>query len=185
MDDLQAIRRMKSGEIAGLEILIARYQVKAIRAAFFVTHDESLAEDVVQETFIRFFQRVRYFDESRDFRPYFMRSVVNAACNLVERENRSTGFSGDEDTSPLEVLLDRAASVETQVEIAQFKHAMLEALFALSPRQRVVIVQRYYLEMSEQEMAESLEIAPGTIKWLLHAARSRLRNILGVGRSAL
>ena len=61
---------------------------------------------------------------------------------------------------------------------------MLETLFKLPPRQRAVIVQRYYLEMSEQEMAESLEIAPGTVKWLLNAARSRLRSLLGAERSA-
>jgi RNA polymerase sigma-70 factor (ECF subfamily) len=42
-----------------------------------------------------------------------------------------------------------------------------------------VIVQRYYLEMSEKEMAESLQAAPGTVKWLLNAARARLRGLLG------
>ena len=88
MNDLQAIQRMKNGDISGLEILIVRYQVKSIRAAFFITHDETMAEDVVQDMFIRFFERVRHFDESREFRPYFMRSVVNAALNLIEREKR-------------------------------------------------------------------------------------------------
>ena len=47
-----------------------------------------------------------------------------------------------------------------------------------SPRQRVAIVQRYYLEMSEKEMTQALDIAPGTVKWLLNAARSRLRTLL-------
>jgi DNA-directed RNA polymerase specialized sigma24 family protein len=39
-------------------------------------------------------------------------------------------------------------------------------------------VQRYFLEMSEKEMAEQLEAAPGTVKWLLNAARTRLRSLL-------
>jgi RNA polymerase sigma-70 factor (ECF subfamily) len=54
----------------------------------------------------------------------------------------------------------------------------------LSPRQRAVVVQRYYLEMSEKEMTETLEVAPGTVKWLLNAARSRLRSLLGSERNA-
>lgn len=47
MDDVQAIRRLKSGDLGGLAILMERYQVKAARAAFLITHDESIAQDVV------------------------------------------------------------------------------------------------------------------------------------------
>jgi RNA polymerase sigma-70 factor (ECF subfamily) len=43
-----------------------------------------------------------------------------------------------------------------------------------------VIVQRYFLEMSEKEMAEGAGTASGTVKWLLNAARERLRGLLGV-----
>ncbi len=184
MDDLQAIRRLKNGDIGGLEILIACYQARAVRTAYLVTHDEPLAEDVVQEAFVRFYERVRHFDEHRPFEPYFLRCVVNAALNAVEKENRSTA-SLDDDTDPcaLERLLARAASVEEQVEFAQLKREILQALGALSPRQRAVAVQRYYLEMSEQEMTEALDIAPGTVKWLLNAARARLRALLGSERS--
>ena len=47
MDDREAIRRLKNGEIGGLEALVNQYQVRAARAAFLVTHDEARAEDVV------------------------------------------------------------------------------------------------------------------------------------------
>ena len=49
----------------------------------------------------------------------------------------------------------------------------------LSPRQRAVIVQRYYLEMDEKDMVQALNVAPGTVRWLLAAARERLRALLG------
>lgn len=49
MEDLQAIRRLKRGDMGGLECLIARYQEKALRTAFLVTHDEPMAEDIVQD----------------------------------------------------------------------------------------------------------------------------------------
>lgn len=182
MDDLQAIRRLKGGDLSGLEMLMAQYQAKAARAAFLITHDEAVAQDVVQETFIRIYQRIRQFDESRPFEPYLMRSVVNAALNAVRGNSRLTSL--DDDGSEVENLLNRAASVESQVEFTQLQHEILIALSKLSPRQRAVIVQRYYLEMSEQEMALALDSAPGTIKWLLNAARQRLRHLLGAERSA-
>jgi RNA polymerase sigma-70 factor, ECF subfamily len=183
MEDLQAIRRLKCGEIGGLECLIARYQAKALRTAFLITHDEPLAEDVVQDVFVRFYERVKYFDETRPFEPYFMRCVVNAALNCLEREKKTCSFE-EHDTSELENLLEEAASVEEQVEFNTLKWQIMEVLAELPPRQRAAIVQRYYLEMSEQEMAEVLDSPPGTVKWLLNSARARLRSLLGSERMA-
>lgn len=182
MDDREAIRRLKTGEIGGLEVLVNRYQVEAVRAAFLITHDQALAEDVVQETFIRLYQRARHFDATRPFKPYLMRSVVNAALNAVRRDGKFVPLEAD--TTSLETLLEHAASVESQVEYNQLSSEILQAISKLSPRHRAVIVQRYYLEMSEQEMAQALDAAPGTIKWLLNAARTRMRELLGSDRSA-
>ncbi|CAG0978391.1 ECF RNA polymerase sigma factor SigW [Anaerolineales bacterium] len=177
MDDAQAIRRLKGGDLGGLAILMERYQVRAARAAFLITHDQSVAQDVVQETLIRICQRIHQFDESRPFEPYLMRSVVHAALNTVRGSDRLVSLEDESDE--VESLLDCAASVESQVEYAQLQQKILNALSKLSPRQRAVIVQRYYLEMSEQEMASALDAAPGTVKWLLNAARGQLRRLLG------
>ncbi len=177
MDDAQAIRRLKRGDLGGLEILMQQYQVKAARAAFLITHDESVAQDVVQETFIRICERIRQFDESRPFEPYLIQSVIHAALNAVRGSGKFTSL--DDESAEVENLLDRAVSVESQVESTQLQHEILEALSKLSPRQRAVIVQRYYLDMSEKEMALALDAAPGTVKWLLSAARKRLRHLLG------
>jgi RNA polymerase sigma-70 factor (ECF subfamily) len=182
MDDRQAVHRMKNGEMDGLETLVNRYQVRAARAAFLVTQDQALAEDIVQDTFIRLYQRIQRFDETRPVEPYLMRSVVNAALNAVRRESRSVSLGAD--PAAFEHLLAQAASVESQVEFAQLSREILQALSKLPPRQRAVIVQRYYLELSEQEMVLALEAAPGTVKWLLHAARARLKELLGSERSA-
>lgn len=177
----QAIRRLQRGDMGGLECLIARYQGKALRTAFLILHDEPMAEDVVQDVFIRFYQRVKCFDDARPFEPYFLRSVVNAAFNCIEREKKGQYFP-DGDTSELENLLEEAASVEEQVDFNTLKWQIAEALVDLPPRQRAAIVQRYYLEMSEKEMSEALGSPPGTIKWLLNAARARLRSLLGSER---
>jgi RNA polymerase sigma-70 factor, ECF subfamily len=178
MDDVQAIHRLKHADIGGLDILVTRYQVKAVRIAFLITHDEPMAEDVVQDTFIRTFQRIRQFDESRPFEPYFMRCVVNAALNAVQKKAMWTQDDSGTNMDELETLLSQAASVEEQVEFVQLKGEILAALDKLSSRQRAAVVQRYYLGMSEKEMADTLEAAPGTVKWLLNAARTRLRELL-------
>ena len=182
MDDEQIIRCLKSGEMDKIELLVTRYQIKALRVAFLITQDEHLAEDVVQETFIRIVHGIRRFDESRPFEPYLMRSVVNASLNVARREKRL--LSLDSNASTVDNLLARAALVDSQAEYARIEQDILSALSQLPPRERVVIIQRYYLEMSEKEMADALNSAPGTIKWLLNLARSHLRTLLRSERSA-
>ena len=189
MDDLQAIRRVKNGDIGGLELLIARYQDKAVRTAYLVTHNEPMAEDVVQDAFVRFYERARSFDDRRPFEPYFLRSVVNTALNAVERESRLVDPLDDDagmreaDLQAVECLIVRANTVEEQVELALLKREIHQALGALSPRQRAAVVQRYYLDMTESEMSAALEVTPWTVKWILHTARTRLRDLLKWQRS--
>jgi RNA polymerase sigma-70 factor (ECF subfamily) len=183
MDDLQAILRLKNGDINGLEFLISKYQDKAVRTAYLVTRNEPMAEDVVQEAFVNFFEHSRQFDECRPFEPYFMVSVMNAALNAASREKRFLQLPQEFDVSDLEPLLSRSLSVESEVERSQLNTEILALLAKLSPRQRVVVVQRYYLDMSEKEMSEVSRVAPGTIKWLLNAARTRMRALLEAERN--
>lgn len=182
-DDLQAIRRLKGGDIGGLETLVARYQARAVRVAFLITHDELQAEDVVQDTFVRLYRRIAQFDSSRPFEPYLLRSVANAALNTARKTKSQTPFPSDGDPRHVEELLSQAASVESEVDTLQLKQKIIAALAKLEPRQRAVVVQRYYLEMSEREMAAALDTPPGTVKWLLNAARARLRELLRSERS--
>lgn len=184
MDEKQAIQQLKNGDIGGLEFLVARHQAKAVRAAYLITRDPALAEDVVQDCFIHAFHAIRHFDSSRPFEPWFMRSVVNATVKTMQRSARQVPLSGasqvgdGEDESVLAELATRAESVESQVEFFEVQNQIWDAMQKLSPRQRAVIVQRYFLEMSEKEMAEGSGTAVGTIKWLLNAARKRLRGLL-------
>jgi RNA polymerase sigma-70 factor (ECF subfamily) len=182
MHDVEAIRRLKRGEIDGLEILVARHQARAVRTAYLITQDQALAEDVAQETFLRIFQRIQSFDEARLFEPYLMRSVANAALDAVQKTKREQPF--DDDTDEVEQLISRAISVEAEAELGELQSQILTAIANLPPRQRAVIVQRYYLEMSENEMAQQLNAPAGTVKWLLNAARLRLRAMLKPERSA-
>ncbi|HEY5671689.1 MAG TPA: sigma-70 family RNA polymerase sigma factor [Anaerolineales bacterium] len=178
MDEQQAVQRLKDGDISGLEFLVARYQVKAVRAAFLITRDTTLAEDIVQDSFIQAFRAVRGFDATRPFEPWFMRSVVNASVKTMQRSARQVQFGGEADESVLADLIGRVESVESQVESKAVQNQIWDAMRKLSPRQRAVVVQRYFLEMSEKEMAEEAGLSVGTVKWMLNAARERLRGLL-------
>jgi RNA polymerase sigma-70 factor (ECF subfamily) len=177
MDDVQAIRRLKRRDISGIEDLVLRYQAKAVHAAFLITHDEQLAQDVTQDAFIRIYHRISQFDENRPFEPYLMRCVVNMALDVAQKAAKH--ISLDSGLDRVENLLSQAASVESDVEYTQLKQMIVAALSELEPRQRAVIIQRYYLEMSEKEMAAALDTPPGTVKWLLNTARAKLRELLG------
>ncbi len=182
MDDTQnAVRRLKRGDPGGLETLVEQYQVRAARTAFLILQDEAAAQDVVQDVFLKLYRDIRHFDETRPFEPYLLKSVVHAALNLVRRDRKFTSLEGD--PALAERLLTGEGGPENITETRARADEILAALAQLSPRQRAVIVQRYYLEMSEKEMSERLDVAPGTVKWLLNAARSRLRTLLRPERS--
>jgi RNA polymerase sigma-70 factor, ECF subfamily len=183
MEDAEAIRRMKRGEIEGLEALVTRYQVQAVRTAYLVVQDLSLAEDTAQEAFLRLFQRIKSFDEKRPFEPYLMRCVVNVALNAVKKNRREIPLEWGE--GELEGMLNRARSIEASSEADELQKQILGAIASLPLRQRTAIVQRYYLDMSENEMAEALDAPAGTVKWLLNTARTRLRVLLGPERRIL
>jgi RNA polymerase sigma-70 factor, ECF subfamily len=178
MNEQQAIQLLKKGDIGGLDFLICAYQVKAVRVAYLITRDPGIAEDIVQDAFVHAFFAIRGFDETRSFEPWFLRSVVNASVKLMQKSARQVQVGDDADESVLAELVAKVESIESQVESIQVQHQIWDAMQKLSPRQRAVIVQRYFLEMSEIEMAEKSDTAAGTIKWLLNAARERLRRLL-------
>ena len=176
MDEQQAILCLKYGDIAGLEFLVGLYQVRAVRTAYLITRDSQLAEDVVQEAFLQAYRSIRYFDQNRPFSPWFMRSVINAALKAAQKNSRQSSFNNS--GKSFEEMISEGTTVQEQVETNEFQGEVWAAMKSLNPRERVVVVQRYFLDMSERDMAEELETPPGTVKWLLHAARERLRSLL-------
>lgn len=184
MDEQKAIQRLKNGDIGGLEFLVARYQVKAVRTAYLITRDPGLAEDVVQDCFVQVFRSIHRFDVTRPFEPWFLRSVVNESVKKMQKSARQISLmdilpvDDESDEAILTELSIRVESVDAQVESREIQNQLWDAMQKLSPRQQAVVVQRYFLEMSEKEMVQESGAAAGTIKWLLNAARERLRQLL-------
>ena len=176
MTDLDAIARLKNGDLAGLAELVTLHQEKAVRVVYLIVQDEPLAEDIVVDTFLRIARHIASFKPEQPFEPYLMRSLVNAALNATRKEQVS--LDGKEAARALDQLLLRAESLEDLVEARELRLQVQNAIASLSPRHRAVIVQRYYLGMSEEEMSAALDAPRGTIKWLLNRARNSLGKLL-------
>ncbi len=183
MSEREAIERMKRGEIDALAVLVRAYQVKAVRTAYLIIGERALAEDVVQAAFLRCYRKIYQFDSNRRFEPWFMRSVVNAAVDAAKRHQRDLSLDapvpGAEDNLAFaDLLTTDTQSPESALEASEQSRIIRAALDDLSTEQRAAIVQRYYLDMSEKEMSQATDTAPGTVKWRLHAARQRLKALL-------
>ena len=189
MDERDVIVRLQRGEIEGLAVLVRRYQDQALRAAYLVTQDIMLAQDVVQTAFVHAYERIATFDAARPFGPWFLRSVVRAAVTAARRAGRTASLdapaSVEAEAAWTDLLADPAPGPAVEAERAELRAAVAAALARLSPEQRAVIVLRYYLDYSEKEMAEALDRPPGTIKSRLYMARRRLAALLRSTATAL
>jgi len=181
MDEAKAIAQLKGGDIVGLRLLVEQYQVEAIQAACLITGDRAIAEDIVQAAFLRVFDKIQGFDETRPFRPWFIRIVVNDAIKTAIRQSRTVPLSDDGNADYEHVLQSLAVNIrepEDTVEQEELVTEMRQAITRLSPCQRAAIVLHYFLNLNTAEVAEQLNCAPGTIRWHLSVARDRLRILL-------
>ena len=176
LEEAEAIRRLKQGDVSGLEELVRRHSVRALRTAFLMTRDRSAAEDIVQSAFLRVFERIEQFDVGRPFEPWFIRIIINDA-QMLERRSRHIPLDLATESEQLPDSFHEPA-IDEMLIANETNEVIWEAIGRLSARQRAVIVMRYYLGMGEDEMATELDCAPGTVKSRLHAARQRLRQLL-------
>ncbi len=175
-----SIARLKDGDIGGLAALVDAYQLQAIRTAYLIVRDRALAEDITQSAFIRAYERVAQFDSNAAFGPWFLRSVANDAIKAVQRGRRTDSLDRDvEEGGPATILIDPAAGPEALFEQAEDATAVWAMLGRLPARQRAAVVLRYFVGLSDAEIADKLDTPSATVRWRLFAARAKLRAWLG------
>jgi len=145
------------------EFVVAR-QAALLRTAYLLTGQAQDAEDLVQTTLIKVVPQWRRIRD--DPEPYVRRVLVNAN---VSRWRRRRWREQTTDVLP-DVLLHEPDGAELI--------AVRDALRSLAPRQRAVLVLRYYEGLSEAEIAATLGIAPGTVKSQARDGLARLRESL-------
>jgi len=177
MDDEEraAISALRTGDIGGLASLVRLHQIPALRATYALTGDRQLAEDLVADAFLTAYDRIAQYDPQRPFGPWFYRIVVNSALKAIRRVERfrhtDTGalFAEQVDPTP-----DPAIEVATR----EMRRGVVRALRTLPPPQRAALILRYYLDLDERTIAQTLGCPIGTVKWRLHAGKERIRQSL-------
>ena len=104
--------------------------------------------------------------------------MVNDAIKAAKRQQKSVVLDEPADGVVSDWLMDKTPRPEELAEAGDLRRNVWTALQQLPPEQRAVIVQRHFLEMSEAEMVEKLQVPASTVKWWLHSARKSLTILL-------
>jgi RNA polymerase sigma-70 factor, ECF subfamily len=168
------VLRAQSGDREALDALLASVQEPLYRYLLSLVGGRQLAEDVLQETFIRVYRKLGWLREPALFRPWAYRVATREAFRHLKRERRWDDQVRDEET------LRALPAPPAREEFAPVLSARLrETVAGLSPASRAVVVLYYLHEMSLEETADVLGLPLGTVKsrlaYGLEALRRRLR----------
>ncbi len=178
LDDEQLIRRSQAGDKAALEELFSRYRSVAYRVAYRLLGNEADSLDAVQEAFIKVFTHLNGFEGRSTFKTWLLRVVSNAALDLGRQRGRRGGLLRDDKQADAELELMKTEEAGRELERAELRGLLDEALTQLSAAQRCTFVLHVDGEMSYREIADTLGISIGTVMSRLFYARQRLRSLL-------
>lgn len=166
------VERARGGDVAAYERLVRAHQEVAFRTALAITGDRAEAEDAAQEAFVKAYRAMSGFRPGAPFRPWLLAIVANEARNRRKAAGRRTGLalraSGEG-----RVVSD--PTPEATAVRAERRAELLAAVNEMAEDDRRVIAYRYFLDLSEEEMAAVLGCARGTVKSRLSRAMARLR----------
>ncbi|HEV8682606.1 MAG TPA: SigE family RNA polymerase sigma factor [Actinomycetota bacterium] len=155
---------------AGLGALFADHAPNAIRLARRITGDRVLAEDLVQEAFVRLAARFPDLRDPGAFGGYLRTTVTNLARSHFRRAKLERTYVEQE---------ARGGQVTGWVPESHLE--LRDAIMRLPPRQRAAITLRYYEDLPVAQVADVLGCPAGTVKSLASRGIGRLRRELGVG----
>jgi RNA polymerase sigma factor (sigma-70 family) len=188
--DANAVTRPGQGDLSVAEVFRANH-LELVRLAALLVGDLATAEDVVQDVFARLQARPGRFaglaarppgaaspgaGAAADPLPYIRASVVNG-CRSVHRRRRVAWRRAAAGDDPLRLTV--AESAESAAIAAEERRKVLRALAALPGRRREVLVLRYYLGLSEAQIASVLGISHGTVKSTAARGLAALARVLG------
>lgn len=176
LDEERIIADACRGNAAAYEELVRRYEGLAFRMAYLVLHDAAEAEDAAQEAFFKAHRALWRFRPGSAFRPWLVRIVMNEARNASRAARRRGAMA---ERYGLEQPAGEAAvSPESAVLGGERQRLLLEAIGRLRKEDQAVLQLRYFLELSEAEMAQALGCPAGTVKSRLSRAAGRLRGVI-------
>lgn len=171
-DDL--VRRAQHGDERAFETLIMRHREAMFRCAYLIVNDAQIADDVTQEAVLRIYKHIENFETGCSFRPW----ALQITRNLARNQNRAWGR--------YKHMLKRLVSTRPKElgNVEALTHAQLQAqdlhtaVRQLPADFQDVIFARYFMELSVEESAVVLGIAPGTVKSRAHRAIKQLKTVI-------
>ncbi|MGI8509857.1 MAG: RNA polymerase sigma factor [Gemmatimonadaceae bacterium] len=168
--DQEIIRRVMNGSRDAFEVLIVRYSDPLYRHALGMTGSPDVAEDILQQSFIKAYQ---HLGEVRGrFDAWVFRIVANA-CKDWLKNIRRTHVSYEEDDQP-----SSYTTPEEELDRNELRSDLEVALAALAPSLRKAFMMRQAEGRSYEEMAELLSTTVGALKMRVHRAREALQHLL-------
>lgn len=182
--DQDLVERLKAGEEAVFEALLARYQGKVYRLAMSFTRNPEDAEEVLQDVFLTVYRKIGSFDGRSAFGTWLYRIAVNAA--LMKLRGRGPIQESLEEYLPqftedgqhARMVVDWTPGPEEQLLRQERTQVVREAIEALPPDYKAVLVLRDLEGLSNEEAAEAMGISVLAVKARLHRARLVLRGKL-------
>lgn len=163
---------MRATDRREMERLYRDHSGAAFGLAMFLTQDRSLAEDIVHDAFLRAYDRVDDLHDRQAFGAYLRRSVSNAVASHGRHRNVVVRFvrRGPDPSFP---------SAADPGDVVPHQQFLRDALAQLPARQRLAVVARFWLDLSEGETVDLLDCPRGTAKSLVSRGLAQLRLLTG------
>ena len=171
-DPSQAI---ESDDLARFEALYGRYHAYVFRTAYALTGDRGLAEEILQDTFIRAYRHRARLWVDRSPLPWLNRVALNLCYTRLGRRRVPTRVMDD---VVADTLRDQARGPDEWAEHQELCASVRTGIEALPPKHRSVVALYYLDGLSLQETADALGVRLGTVKSRLHYALDKLRREL-------
>ena len=156
-------------DVAAYSDLVTARSPSLFRTAYLMVGDHQLAQDLLQESLVKTYVAWPKLRDVTKAEAYARRTIVTTAISWRRRRSFHE--------RPVDVLPD--VGVADRVDDLATRDALWTQLRLLPPRQRAVIVLRYYLDLSEAQAAEAMGCSVGAVKSQTSAALARLRDRMG------
>ena len=163
--DPAILRKAQRGDERAFAIIVRSYETPVYNYILRLTGDRALAEDLLQEVFLRVFQGLPRFSSRCKFTTWLFQVTKNRVLDeLRARDRRPLAPLCLDDVPPLEV-------VDQPVERVETIDALWRAIDALNVDLKMALLLRDVVGLSYNEIAEALEVTLATVKWRIFKAR--------------
>jgi len=180
--DEAAAAETRRGDRNAFRVLVDRHSRAVFRLAYRMTGNESDAEDVVQETFLRAFKQIKHFDGRSSFSTWLYRICSNCALDLIRarktRERQREPLDDEKTPSWIDRIAAREPDPERLTHSGQITRLLKPALDQLSEMERVAFTLRHFEGCNVEEIARTLGVQQNAAKHSVFRAVQKLRRAL-------